>query len=76
MKELGARKGEYASFLEDKTIRRWYDNVAYDKEGIPVWPDIAWTDTHRSPNRHIRRYKSYQRYRAAWHGECLSFVIA
>jgi hypothetical protein len=28
MKEHGARKGEYASLLNDKTVKRWYDNVA------------------------------------------------
>jgi hypothetical protein len=37
MKELGARKGEYASLLEDKTIRRWYDNVA---RGSVVTADV------------------------------------
>jgi hypothetical protein len=37
MKEHGARKGEYASLLEDKTIRRWYDNVA---RGSVVTADV------------------------------------
>jgi len=28
MKEHGARKGEYAGLLDDKAVKRWYDNVA------------------------------------------------
>jgi len=28
MKEHNARKGEYASLLDDKAVKRWYDNVA------------------------------------------------
>jgi site-specific recombinase XerD len=37
MKEHSAHKGEYASLLEDKTIRRWYDNVA---RGSVVTADV------------------------------------